>query len=183
MSKYYPHIGPPITFGKIIVQPVAFPRHVHRHPPRGEPYYPKKLGYVIESWSEVTPIKDVYAFLSWQIEYERTVRFLDEEGNIVDEKPNSLWEEKHLQPLIELVEKSLGEKLEKSKETLWPTIKEIVQARAQWVPTYPEIAHFLVKRIIKDPELMSAKECKAFLRKLDKLFKDCEPHDASRTTS
>ena len=158
MSKYYPHIGPPITFGKIVVQLVAFPRHVHRQPPSGEPYYPKKLGYVIESWSEVTPIKDVYAFLSWQIEYERTVRYLDEEGNIVDEKPNSLWEEKHLQPLIELLEK-------------------------KWVPTYPEIAHFLVNRIIKDPELMSAKECKAFLRKLDKLFKDCEPPDTSRTIS
>ncbi len=121
---------------------------------------------MIDKWSELTPIKDVYAFLSWQLEFERTVRFLDEEGNLIDEKPNSLWEEKHLQPLIEILKNLLEEKLETLEEPLWPTLEETVQARAQWVPTYPEIAHFLVKRILKDPELMSAEECKAFLRKL-----------------
>lgn len=155
---------------------MSFPRHVHRQPPSGEPYYKRKVGYAIESWSEVTPIKDIYAFLSWQLEFERMVRFLDEEGNMIDKKPNSLWKEKHLQPLIELLENHLAEKLEKSEGPLQPTIEETVKARANWVPTYPEIANFLVNRILKDSELISVEECKEFLRKLDKLFKDSETH-------
>lgn len=178
MSEYYKKIGSPLKFGKIVVQHVSFPRHVHRQRPRGEPYYTKKLGYVIVSWSELTPIKDVYDFLSWQLEFERKVRFLDEDGNIVDEKPNSLWKEKHLQPLIETLEK-----IENLEEPLSPTLEEIVQARAQWIPTYPEITHFLNKRIIKNPELMSAKEFKAVLRNLEKLVKTCEPPDTSKTPS
>ena len=60
-----------------------------------------------------------------------------------------------------------------------------------WVPTYvvwtnpdllvaePKIAHFLVKRMGKDPVLMSAEKFKAFLRILGKLFEDYEPRARS----
>lgn len=113
----YPPIGPPIKFGEIVVQPVRFPRQRVRETPRGEPDYPYKLGYLIKQWSVVTPIKDVYAFLSWNLEFERTVRFLDEKGNIVDEKPNSLWEEKHLQPLIEILEIARAKEKASNQET------------------------------------------------------------------
>jgi hypothetical protein len=109
MVKNYDPIGRPIKFGfwdpvaakfrGIIIQLCVMDRRIVREPPAGEPKYPFKLGYIIKECDEFTHIEDFYKFIKWQLEFEKKVRFLGYTGKMVDIKPNSLWKEKHLEPL------------------------------------------------------------------------------------
>jgi len=103
MIEDYHEIGLPISFGQIVIQCCAMPRRMIRELPRGEPKYLFKLGYKIIKCAEYTPIEDFYNFIKWQLEFEKQVRFLDDVGEIVDTKPNSVWKEKHLEPLEKIL--------------------------------------------------------------------------------
>jgi hypothetical protein len=103
MIEDYTEIGEQIQFGGIIIQLIAMPRRQIRPVPFGEVFYPYKLGYKIIDWNEFTEIKDVYEFIKWQLQYEITVKFLNNDGKIIDKKPNSQWKTKHYEPLKKIV--------------------------------------------------------------------------------
>lgn len=104
MIKPYDQIGEDLTFGGITISFCAMPRRMDRLPPRGEPYYPFKLGYRFVTWIEYVKMEDVYRFVVWQLLFEKKVRFLDAEGKVCAIKDNSHWKADHLEPLLKLLE-------------------------------------------------------------------------------
>lgn len=104
MINPYDRVGKIVTIGKITIELCAMPRRMDRKPPRGEPYYPFKLGYRFKDWNPYTTIQDVYHFIVWQLLFEKHVRFLNEHGELCDTKKNSHWESAHLAPLQKLID-------------------------------------------------------------------------------
>ena len=103
-------LGKPLSFGGITIQLCAFPRKLGQNGaisysskstrlPRGEEFYPFKLGYKFLKFDPYSSIHDVYRLLEWQLLYEKKVRFLNAEGKLVDVKANSRWLSDHLEPI------------------------------------------------------------------------------------
>lgn len=103
-------MGKEIAFGGITIELCAMPRRMDRSPPKGEPYYPFKLGYRFKNWKEYASIDDVYRLLEWQLTFEKKVHFLNEHGEICDVKDNSHWERRHLAPLKEILKRAKSRK-------------------------------------------------------------------------
>lgn len=110
----YQALGKPLSFGGITIQLCAFPRNLGQNGtisysskstrlPRGEEFYPFKLGYKFLSFDPYSSIHDVYRLLEWQLIYEKKVRFLNERGELVDAKANTKWESDHLQPIKKIL--------------------------------------------------------------------------------
>jgi len=75
--------------------------------PRGERYYPFKLGYTVQI-DRFVRIDELYRFLEWQLLFERKVRFLTWYGKVGAVKHNRRWGEDHLEPLEKLLEHEKG---------------------------------------------------------------------------
>jgi len=121
--KSFQPIGREISFGKgIKVQLCAMPRSISNKGygivgygargkstqiPRGERFYPFKLGYIVKIDSFVR-IDELYRFVAWQLLFERKVRFLTAFGELGAVKDNSRWVEDHLRPLEKLLEHEKG---------------------------------------------------------------------------
>ena len=123
MVRSFQAIGKEIRFGKgIKVQLCAMPRHISSREagtvgygargkstriPRGERYYPFKLGYTVQI-DRFVRIDELYRFLEWQLLFERKVRFLNWYGRLGAVKRNRRWGEDHLEPLEKLLEHEKG---------------------------------------------------------------------------
>lgn len=112
--KAFQGLGKPLSFGGITIQLCAFPRKLGQKGaisysskstrlPRGERFYPFKLGYKFLKFEPYSSIHDVYRLLQWQLLYEKKVRFLNAEGELVDVKANSKWLSDHLQPIKKIL--------------------------------------------------------------------------------
>lgn len=107
-------MGKQVVFGGLRIQLCAFPRRLQQNGqinysdkntylPKGEQFYPFKLGYKLVDFNPYTKIENIYKFLRWQLLFEKKVRFLNEQGKIVAIKENSRWPQDHLQALDDIL--------------------------------------------------------------------------------
>lgn len=110
-------LGQPVDFGGVEIQLCAMPRNLqqkgyvnyggqgkHTRIPRGEQFYPYKLGYRFKRWEPYCSIHSLYRFLQWQLMLERNVHFLDETGQLKAVKSNRRWKPDHVEPLKQFLE-------------------------------------------------------------------------------
>lgn len=113
----YQKIGKPMCFGGLRIQLVAMPRRLRGGVlttyrgktsgiPRGERFYPFKLGFEIASCDRHVLFKDLYVFLEWSLYFEKNVRFLDGFGKLGAVKHNNYWLSDHIRPLKEILQRA-----------------------------------------------------------------------------